>query len=150
MADSPKFDLQYLEEGATDNVDRTNRNLTLLETLAQASVISREFIVAPTDPAEGDFYYIEGSPTTGTWANKNRNFALFLDADWVYIPIVAGVILWDDFDNEIYIYNGTDLETFGQKRLFQYSVSAPATLGGKVPLFSTPDGSGLIPLRPCL
>lgn len=137
---SPKFALEYLADSDTDSelVANANRNLVILEALAQASVITRALTAPPASPEEGDFYYIEGTGT-GDWLNKTQNFALYYEAAWIYKPITVGMIFWDEFSEDMFVWNGTVISTFGQKRIFQYTKHNPATILGKLPLFHTPE-----------
>jgi hypothetical protein len=90
-----------------------NEALVFLDTLVQASVISKALTAPPGSPAEGDCYIVAGGggTATGAWASWEKRIARFQDGQWTsFLPGAGsgiGWTCWVQDESTLYTFDGT-------------------------------------------
>jgi hypothetical protein len=86
-----KLALPMLSEGLVDSVAMLNRTFKMLDALVPYPVVTNIGYNEPSDLAgsqvEGNVYYITAlGGEDEDWDNKNRCYAVYIDAVWWFVP----------------------------------------------------------------
>lgn len=94
MSDTtPKLQLPLILPAQAQKHVTHNEALMRLDTLTQASSLSRSVATPPPAPAEGDSYLV-ASGATGDWAGQDGSIAEFRDGAWQFVPPAEGWLSW--------------------------------------------------------
>jgi hypothetical protein len=103
MAVTPNRGLTYLEEQQANAEITVNDNVNQHDVSGNHYIVKQRLSTPPGSPADGDAYYIIGSPT-GDWAGK-AGMATAYWAGWVFYTVPEGSLLTDKTDKKLYIKN---------------------------------------------
>lgn len=70
-----------------------NEALTLIDTLAQLTLVSRSIAVPPASPGEGEAYAVPAG-ASGEWAGSEGQAAVFVNGGWLFVQPRAGWRCW--------------------------------------------------------
>ena len=99
---TPRFALPYLFAGQTQKEFFVNEAHALIDLLLQP-VIDGESNTPPPAPIEGETWLVDDNPT-GLWTDQAGAVAGFIGGNWLFIPPVNGLRVWDRAVNQQLIY----------------------------------------------
>lgn len=109
MADTPNLELPYLEAAQAQKHVTHNEALTKLDAIVQISVLDTSYTSPPASPApsEGD-RYIVAATGAGDWAGWDNHIAAYQDSAWVEYTPLEGWIAWDQANQELLVFDGSN------------------------------------------
>jgi hypothetical protein len=93
MSDSANLALLYIEAAQAQKHVTHNDALALLDACVQLSVVSRNTLAAPVNPAPGARYII-GAGATGAFAGRTHQIAYWDAAGWRFLAPQTGWMAW--------------------------------------------------------
>lgn len=101
MENSPRLKMPYLASSQAQKHVTHNEALRYLDGLVQINIKDRDLPSPPTDPAEGDCYFIAAN-AVGEWAGKEFKLACFQDGAWAFHQPHTGYAGWIE-DESIFV-----------------------------------------------
>jgi hypothetical protein len=95
---SARFALPLLQSGQAQKELVHNEAVSLLDLIAQASVVAVGVNVPPAAPTSGQSWIVGVSPT-GAWAGKPGRLAGWTDGGWRFVDPVEGMAVWNTADS---------------------------------------------------
>lgn len=93
MSNTPRFGLPLLGAAQAQKHVTINEGLTRTDALASARVESRDIVVPPPLPKDGEAYIV-GPAATGDWFGQDDDLALFLNGGWDFVKPWSGCVVW--------------------------------------------------------
>jgi hypothetical protein len=90
---TPVLGLTFVSQGQAQKEVTLNSDLTILDALAQISVLSRAVTSPPGSPAEGDRYIIP-TGASGAWTGLTNKVAAYQNGTWNYYTPGVGWIAY--------------------------------------------------------
>jgi hypothetical protein len=92
MADTPKLDMPEIAESQSAKYITHNEALRILDGAVQCNVLSKDDIVPPGSPTDGDTYIVgHGTDSTsGDWEGHDGEIAYYKSSAWIYITPAEG------------------------------------------------------------
>lgn len=114
-----------------------NEALRQLDVIVQLAVTARNLATPPASPVLGD-RYIVAAGSTGAWAGKAGQIALYEGGAWQFFAPVTGWTAWIAAESALASYNGSLWVTLadGPQRFGQIGVSADATATNRLSVSS--------------
>jgi hypothetical protein len=125
MPDTSNLALPYIEAAQAQKHVTHNEALRVLDVIVQLSVIDRDLMAPPGDPADGDRYLVADGGT-GNWAGKDLQVAAWQDGGWVFHLPRPGWLCWIADENLLVAWDG---EGWIEVGAVMGTLSGPETLG---------------------
>jgi len=106
MSETTNLGLPFLEASQAQKHVTLNEALLALDALVQTGIVDRDLTVPPASPMDGDAY-IPATGSTGGWAGKDLNIAIWQDGIWNFHAPKKGWIVYLVDENMIALWNGT-------------------------------------------
>ncbi len=131
MADSTaRLGLPLLIAGQGQKDITHNEALFLLDTLVQASVLSRAVGVPPATPVAGQCWIIPAT-ATGEWEGRGNQLAAWTEGGWRYLPPRTAMLIRVQDENADYRFDGA-----------AWLPAAP--FGAPAPVVAPPSGGSVV------
>ncbi len=112
MQTTQQFNLPLIQSGQAQKHITMNEALVRLDRLAQLRLISITHRANPSNPSEGDAYFLPQN-ATGNWTDFIGKIVIYSNGNWVGVDPKIGWIAWVESSGAAYIYNGSDWVSTG-------------------------------------
>lgn len=106
MENTPNLKLPLILPSQAQKHVTHNEALQLLDTVVHLSVIDRDLVTPPVNPAEGG-RYIVAPGASGAWAGQVGKIASFVDGGWSFATPQEGWIVWIADEDVLVVWNGS-------------------------------------------
>ncbi|WP_260596659.1 DUF2793 domain-containing protein [Sphingomonas endolithica] len=139
---SARLQLPLLRAGQAQKELLHNEALTLVDLLAQPTVIGFAAETLPADPEPGEAWIVGTSPG-GAWSGKAGCIAGWSTGGWRFVDPVEGMSAWVAEDQQIARYSrGT--WSMGRLQGTSVTIDGVAVLGAQQPAISDPSDGEII------
>lgn len=92
MSDTPKLDMPEIAESQSSKYITHNEALRILDAIVQCTVLSKDDIVPPVSPSDGDTYIVglDTDSTSGDWEGHDSEIAYYKSSAWIFIVPAEG------------------------------------------------------------
>ena len=112
MTTTGHLELPYIDAAQSQKHVTHNEALRLLDIVVQLSVVARNMLSAPADPA-ADARYIVGASATGVFAGYDTQIAAFVDGGWIFSAPQAGWLAYVEQEAVALVFGGTSWQDLG-------------------------------------
>lgn len=109
MTETPKLILPMVALGQANGEITHNDALTLIDAMLHLAVEEPPTNTPPGSPVDGQVW-ITGAAPTGVWDGEANKVAVYY-AGWRFIPLFAGLQVWDKSLNIMQVWNGSAWQT---------------------------------------
>ncbi|MEM7057322.1 MAG: DUF2793 domain-containing protein [Pseudomonadota bacterium] len=105
MSDTYRFKMPLLDAAQAQKHVTINESLVRADVLAAATVLSRSAPTPPPSPTDGDAFIVEPG-STGAWAGKDGEIAMFLNGGWEFVAPWPGATFWVQDESARVVFDG--------------------------------------------
>ncbi|RTL89151.1 MAG: DUF2793 domain-containing protein [Hyphomicrobiales bacterium] len=107
MTETTHLALPLIEPAQAQKHVTHNEAMAMLDASVHLTVNARNVVTPPNAPGEGDRLLI-GAESTGAFAGKEKQVAVFLAGDWTFLRPAAGWRLYVAAESLLLLFNGVD------------------------------------------